>query len=233
MQGLVVRGVAGRRQEYRPIVSALLSSAEPLAVARAFRTHFGLNGLYVADLDAIAGQAPAGSLYRGLLDDGFRLWVDAGLGSGGAHLDVLAAVGVNYLIAGLESLSGPEELSALVGRFSSRRLVFSLDLKNGTPLAGDGWDTQDAWAIAERAVRLGVERVLVLDLARVGINNGLSTWELCERLRAAFPRLEITTGGGIRGPEDLRRARVTGVDCVLVASALHDRKLTRTDIACP
>ena len=57
--GLVVRGVAGRRQEYRPVVSRLTPSSRPIDVAGAFRDHLGLDHLYLADLDAIAGAAPA------------------------------------------------------------------------------------------------------------------------------------------------------------------------------
>src|SRR4051794_31268868 len=77
--GQVVRGVAGRRQDYRPMRSPLIDSSEPLAVSRRFRAVFGLDELYVADLDAIAGQAPSLELLRNLVQDGFRLWLDAGV----------------------------------------------------------------------------------------------------------------------------------------------------------
>ena len=56
-QGQVVRGIAGRREEYRPIVSKLTTSSRPLDVARAFREHFRFDELYVADLDAIVARA--------------------------------------------------------------------------------------------------------------------------------------------------------------------------------
>ena len=79
MGGRVVRGVAGRRLEYRPIVSALCASSNPLDVARAFRARFGLNKLYLADLDAIAGGDPALPIYADLMSDGFHLWIDAGV----------------------------------------------------------------------------------------------------------------------------------------------------------
>ena len=92
--GQVVRGVAGRRKEYRPIVSRIVSSAEPLAVARAFREQFGLRELYVADLDAIAGGPPDQATLVDLLDDGFQLWVDAGVGPSGNTLKALAVMGV-------------------------------------------------------------------------------------------------------------------------------------------
>src|SRR5437868_13104425 len=66
MGGQVVRGVAGRREAYRPMVSTLTDSSDPLAVACAFRKRFGFEELYLADLDAIAGGEPASALYKQL-----------------------------------------------------------------------------------------------------------------------------------------------------------------------
>ena len=39
----------------------------------------------------------------------------------------------------------------------------------------------------------------------------------------------MIAGGGVRGPEDLRLLRQCGVGTALIASALHDGRLTRTD----
>src|SRR5262245_9658046 len=44
-------------------------------------------------------------------------------------------------------------------------------------------------------------------------------------------RVEVVAGGGVRGPVGVRRLRTCGVCAVLVASALHDGRLTRTDLA--
>src|SRR5215471_6879371 len=77
--GIVVRGVAGRRSEYRPLVSRLTHSTDPLAVATAIREHHGWTVFYLADLDAIGGREPAFGDYRRLHAAGFRLWVDAGV----------------------------------------------------------------------------------------------------------------------------------------------------------
>src|SRR5215470_8940340 len=79
MNGQIVRGVAGRREEYRPIVSKLIDSAEPLAVARAFRDQFGFTEFYLADLDAIQSGQAALDVYRCLQAEEFRLWIDAGI----------------------------------------------------------------------------------------------------------------------------------------------------------
>ena len=227
LAGQVVRGVAGRRQEYRPVVSRLTPSSRPLDVARAFREHFGLAELYLADLDAIAGAEPAWAAYAALRADGFRLWVDAGVREPG-RAGKLAAAEVEQIILGLETVAGPAVLAAAVTRWSRERVVFSLDLKGGVPL-GDrsGWGRSNAEAVAAEAVAAGVGGLIVLDLARVGGGGGTGTEELCARLVAAHPQVAVIAGGGVRDAADLRRLRDCGVGAVLVASALHDGRLSR------
>ena len=109
MGGRVVRGVAGRRAEYRPVVSRLTASPEPLAVARAFRQEFGLTELYVADLDAVAGGEPAFALYDLWAADGFQLWIDAGV-RGMERARRVAEAGAEAVVVGLETVSGPDVL---------------------------------------------------------------------------------------------------------------------------
>src|SRR5437764_1128007 len=102
MHGQVVRGVAGRRSDYRPWPSPLAGSTDPVAVARAFRDHFGAKQLYLADLDAIAGRPPAVGLFAALGDLGFDVAVDAGLRDSDDGPPLLAA-GAATLVAGLET----------------------------------------------------------------------------------------------------------------------------------
>jgi phosphoribosylformimino-5-aminoimidazole carboxamide ribotide isomerase len=220
MGGVVVRGIGGRRSEYRPIVSRLIPSSQPLGVAEAFRELLDLNELYIADLDAIAGKPPALELFCTLRDRGFSLWVDAGLRFA-VDAKPLLDVGVERIIAGLETLAGPDELDAL-----GDCAVFSLDLKAGRPL---GWG-DDSWQVASTVIERGVRRLLVLDLAQVGEGRGTGTELLCKRLTSTYPKLELTAGGGVRGIDDLHRLRDCGVSAVLVASTLHDGRLTRAEI---
>ena len=230
MQGLVVRGVGGRRHEYKPISSTIVSSSEPLAVARAIRDHFGLSEFYFADLDAIGGAEPLVDTYLALQTDGFTLMVDAGLRTA-AHAAPLEKAGIARIVAGLETLAGHEELKVLVRNLGSSRVVFSLDLKEGKPLtSSSGWGSNDPYDVAVKALEHGVKRLLTLDLSRVGSDMGTNTGELCSRLRRGHRELEILTGGGVRGRDDLRRLEQCGVDAVLVSSALHDGRLQRDDL---
>jgi len=227
MHGQVVRGVAGRREEYRPITSTLTNSAEPVAVARAFRDRFGFTALYLADLDAIAGAEPASAIYELLQKDGFQLWVDAGVRTAVDALR-LRARGVNTVVVGLETVDGPQSVCAICREVGDGDLVFSLDLQNGRPLGNTiAWGADDAWSIAQRAIGEGVTRILVLDLARVGVGEGVGTEAICSRFRREYTHLEITAGGGVRGPKDVETLHAAGADQVLVASALHDGRLTR------
>jgi phosphoribosylformimino-5-aminoimidazole carboxamide ribotide isomerase len=230
MNGVVVRAVAGRRSEYRPLVSRLTSSCRPVEVASALHAYFGCTEFYVADLDAIAGENFAGAALACLRARGFRLWLDSGV------VDDLSAIavaqqGVERVVVGLETVAGPSAVGWIADGLGER-VVFSLDLREGRPMGNvEKWRTADPFGIAEQAIELGVRRVLVLDLSRVGVGEGTGTESLCARLAATFPQVEISTGGGIRGIEDVRRQRDVGVRNVLVASALHDGRLTPADVA--
>jgi phosphoribosylformimino-5-aminoimidazole carboxamide ribotide isomerase len=230
MGGRVVRGVAGRRQEYRPVVSRLTASCRPADVAAAFRDHFGLSELYLADLDAIASAAPALDAYAALRAAGFCVWVDAGVHQA-ADAVRLCEAGVDTIVVGLETVAGPSALTQAVQALGER-VVFSLDLREGVPLGElSGWESREAISVARQAVRLGVRRVLVLDLARVGVGGGVAGRRLCRSLAAEYPEVELSAGGGVRGRADLEGLRDDGVRAVLVASALHDGGLSRADLA--
>jgi phosphoribosylformimino-5-aminoimidazole carboxamide ribotide isomerase len=230
MNGQVVRGVGGRRQEYRPIISTLTSSHAPLDVACAFRARFQLRELYVADLDAIAGAEPAWATYKGLHSEGFRLWVDAGIRHA-VQAQTLADAGIEGVVAGLETLAGPNDLAQMVQRLGER-IIFSLDLRDGVPLGNpDEWTNRDAWTIATQALELGVRRLLVLDLASVGGSLGSVAAYLGTAVAIAYPEVEVSLGGGIRARSDVLRLSDSGVQAVLLASALHDGVLSAADLA--
>jgi phosphoribosylformimino-5-aminoimidazole carboxamide ribotide isomerase len=229
LRGQVVHGIAGRRRDYRPIRSILTPAVDPLAIAQVFRDHFGLTRLYLADLDAIAGEAPSLSLYTALQTLGFSLLIDAGMRTA-VDAGPLLDAGIAGLVAGLETLASPEALAELVEVSGPEQLVFSLDLKDGQPLAAATWPAGDAGAIARAAIALGVRRILVLDLARVGTDDGPGTENICRQIKQSWPEVEVLAGGGVRGLHDLERLRRAGVDGVLVASALHDGRLRREDL---
>ena len=211
LNGIVVRGFGGRRSEYRPIVSRLTSSTDPVEVARVLIDNFNPAELYLADLDALAGAEPAVEMYRTITTLGVQLWVDAGIRDcRGAQL--IADAGCD-VVAGLETVPGPNDLKGIVEAVGADRVVFSLDLRDGVPLRV--WDWRTAFAF-------GITRLIVLDLARVGGGAGTGTDDLCRQIASAYPHVEVIVGGGVAGPDELLRLDACGVCGALVASALHD-----------
>ena len=222
LNGIVVRGVGGRRDEYRPVKSVLTSSIEPLDVARAFRKKLGLTTLYVADLNGILHQRPNIDVVLQLAADGFEMWVDGGVRSLGEVSRLLSA-GAVKVIVGLESLPDVRLLVALVGEFGAERIVFSLDLKAGQPLLGDArWPAASPLDIAHSVIAAGFTQLIVLDLASVGELRGPSTLDLCRSIRQFAPNIRLTTGGGVRHADDLVPLSAAGIDSILLATSLHN-----------
>src|SRR6185295_19673968 len=76
----------------------------------------------------------------------------------------------NGVVAGLESLPSADVLAAALSEVGPERLIFSLDLQQGAPLVrAPQWQGLSAEQVARAAIELGVRRVIVLDLAAVGM----------------------------------------------------------------
>ncbi|VAX41787.1 hypothetical protein MNBD_PLANCTO02-73 [hydrothermal vent metagenome] len=230
LKSVVVRGVAGKRGSYQPVESCLSASTTPLDIAIAFREQLGLNTIYIADLDAILHQQPNLQIISQLSEAGFETIVDAGLQEL-TQAETLLQAGATTLIAGLETIPSPQFLQSLSKTFGKDRVIFSLDLFAGSPMGKTNqWQKDDPFSIGCEAVAMGIERIILLDLKQVGVNEGMSTLPLCEKLLKRFPYLNIITGGGVRSIDDLQPLVNVGVSGLLIASALHNGTITKTDI---
>ncbi len=238
--GQVVRGLGGQRELYRPIQSTIAADAQPASIARAFVEHFGLKTAYVADLDAImspAGHQPLNTeAYQQIAAAGLSFWLDAGIGTpeGARQVrDELAPrnISIDYVI-GLETLAAERDLAGIAAELGRERMIFSLDMKQGALLTHvPRWADADPASVVMNVLAAGISRIIVLDLADVGMQAGTNTLDLCRRLRREFGgAIQLVAGGGVRGRDDLAHLADAGCDSALVASALHDRRLTASDI---
>jgi len=233
MGGLVVRAVAGRREDYRPVRSTLTQSTEPLAVARALLEATGAGDLYVADLGAITGTDRSGGVVRMLAERcECRLYADLGIRTVADFRSIPRLKNV-VPVLGCETLAGPDVGLAAGFDFLSD-WAFSTDLYRGR-LLGDwsAWgdfgvrSDGDVWEMAAVAVmNMAAGSLIVLDLADVGTMSGPGTEYWCRKIKATLPEVEIISGGGVRSWDDIDRLGEAGADAVLVASALHDGTIT-------
>jgi phosphoribosylformimino-5-aminoimidazole carboxamide ribotide isomerase len=205
---------------------------------RAFRARLGALACYVADLDAIQGGTVQRGTLRELaqLETGFAgaIMVDAGAHTPASAFEVLAT-GASQVVIGLETLRGFRDLRDIVQVMGHGRVVFSLDLRMGSPIMHPAmYDAEgalpDAVSLASQAVDAGARSIVVLDLARIGTGCGTDLG-LIEALRKRFPGIELMVGGGVLARRDLDRMRDAGCDGALVASAIHAGTITAADLA--
>ena len=228
-QAVLARG--GRRDTYAPVRSRLVAGAaasDPLVLARAYRDLLDCDEWYVADLDALAGGVAQRALVRALAALRGRLLVDAAVTTPERARE-LVADGAARVVVGLETLPSFDALALVARAIGSPRVAFSLDLRDGAPVAKAPLSGAPL-ELARAAVAAGAGAVIVLDLARVGSGRGVDS-ALLEALRRAHPHVELLAGGGIGTARDLERLVDAGLDGALVATALHDGRIKRGDVA--
>lgn len=217
-KGSAVRAIAGRRDDYLRLVSPLARTSAPIDVAEGLMSLYAFQALYIADLDAIEGRGDnCGSIREiGERFPHLSLWVDAGFRRPGAARGWLELENVTAVF-GSETLGSTAALETLAG---DARAILSLDFRGDVLLGPDGLLSAPA---------LWPRRVIVMTLDRVGAGRGPDLERLRAIGRIAAGRAVIAAGG-VRGPDDLVALAAAGADGALVASALHDGKLTAADL---
>lgn len=246
MDGIVVRAIGGRRDEYRPLVSQLTDSTNPVEVAKALLDATGAAELYVADLDAIRNPTVDRRLAATLADafPKIQLWVDPGIRTKADVANVPVWKRVSPipifgwrrrnnlgLVVGSETISGPET-ALFAGAEFAPDVVFSIDLFEGRWLGHwEPWreyglnEHSDIIAIAEVGLHTTGGNLLILDLAQVGTGRGTGTEHWIALAKRRFDVPKVMAGGGVRDGDDVKRLEDAGADAVLVASALHEGRL--------
>jgi phosphoribosylformimino-5-aminoimidazole carboxamide ribotide isomerase len=224
LNSVVVHGVGGKREKYYPVKSVLCASCDPVNVASTFRS-LGFDELYVADLDAILNNKASFSLYKQVkAATDVNLMVDAGISDLEKARKVLENE-VSKIIIGTETLEKLDFVKEAVKLFGKNRVIVSLDLKGGKVVSrGSYIKKKSPVELAKIFQMMNVAQIIVLDLARVGMNKGLGLKIVKEILEQT--RVEVLTGGGVRDITDLELLRSMGVSGVLIATALHNGRLT-------
>lgn len=219
MGGQVVHARRGERGAYQPIHSPLVEGARPQAVADALLALAPFRRLYVADLDAIRGTGGHDTVIAEIAEayPELEIWVDRGETDPDA-LGRRARAGPGVSVIGSESFKDPQALRSACGASGG---VLSLDHDANGPIGpADSHGDSSFWP----------DRVIVMTLARVGADAGPDISRLRDVLGRAGDR-RVYAAGGVRGAHDLAALSALGVAGALVASALHDGRLSREALA--
>jgi uncharacterized protein related to proFAR isomerase len=242
MGGHVVHARRGQRDAYLPIETPLVRGSDPVDVARAVLAQCSTDAdsaspspptLYVADLDALTGQALQRSSLERLVRalPGVTLWIDGGFDSAASARttrDSFSSTGES-----LHSATGAARVRTVLASESLRdtrglddwsrgdAAILSLDSRVGTAMDPSGVGSlPECWPAT----------VIVMTLERVGSDAGpdfdtLRRWrDRSSGAGGASSRCWVGAGG-LRSMDDLAHAAQAGADAWLVASALHDGRL--------
>ena len=218
--GLVVHAIGGDRAAYSPIASPFGAADDPVAVARSLLATTGSPDLYVADLDAIAGNGNHFELVRGLSYalPHATLWIDAGF-SDMADCAFWLPLGAT-LVIGSESLLAVDDWRDIHGAFGDS-VVLSLDYgtdgsRGPEPLFSD----PALWPL----------RLIAMDLTRVGTDTGPNV-ELLKSVLDVASGSAVYAAGGVRNARDLAAIAALNAQGAVIATALHSRAITQNEIA--
>jgi phosphoribosylformimino-5-aminoimidazole carboxamide ribotide isomerase len=216
--GVVVRARMGQRDQYRPIETPLSPTSDPVDVVRGLLSVSAFRTLYVADLDAIERKGDAKTALARVRSafPQLDIWVDNGLADADAARAFLEQ-GADHLVLGSEAQTDHMLVESLR---NDRRVILSLDFR------GDAFIGPPS-LLATPAI--WPRRVIVMTLARVGSAAGPDLERLAAIHKISENR-QVYAAGGIRHAGDLATLKRSGIAGALIASSLHDGRLTRADI---
>jgi len=217
MGGLVVHARLGDRAHYRPIRSWLCESARVEHVVAGLLDLFAFKRLYIADLDALRGRPGQLSALDAVrrIAPGLPLWIDAGIRD---SRDLLAIAERGTPVLASETLTVAVAEPMLAGPATA---VLSIDYRGEQFLGEPEWlERSKGWPT----------QVIAMNLARVGSDLGPDLDRIAA-LRQLAPHARLYAAGGVRDAADLCACRKAGAAGALVASALHDGRIQRADLA--
>ena len=228
LNSIAVHGIQGKRKNYHPLNSLLCASVDPLIIAKTFES-FGFEYLYLADLDAIMGKSPNLEKYRLITKNtNLHLMVDAGIADVSRAKDVLNT-GVKRIVIGSETLKSLDFVSQAARALGKDVIIVSIDLKHGRILSSSkDIASMDVISFLEQLIRIGVDQIILLDLDRVGTQQGINFSFLKKLLRKSEAR--IIVGGGIKNLFELEKLENLGISGALVATVLHNGKVTINEL---
>lgn len=209
--GQMVHAVAGQRRDYRPFSDNTYHSLVDLVSS--FVHRYPIKKIYIADLDAIEQQGNHTESIVQLYTT-FPLltfWIDQGVPPISVLQDGLEN---GQYVIGSETNISPAELSRIVQLRDD--VILSLDFRR-TRFIGD--------QAVLKSTELWPEQVIVMSLAHVGLTQG-PDYALIETIKMRASNRKIYVAGGVRDSDDLRRLSDLGVAGVLVATALHNQRIT-------
>jgi len=213
----VVHAVKGQRMLYQPLHSPLASSSNPFIVINCLLDLARFTCFYIADLDAIMTRCTGHiELLIAILEKypDIAFWIDRGY----PIIPELAQYPNFTPVIGSESLH-KSQLSVLPKQENA--WILSLDHGLKGRLGPDAlFENPGYWP----------KSIIVMTLAKVGSGTG-PDFQKIQHYQKISPHKQFIAAGGIRNIKDIRNLEKKGIRKVLLASALHNGAIGKSEIA--
>lgn len=198
MDGLVVHGKSGNRDEYAPLTWGLSPSAEPHSYLAVMKPKY----LYAADLDRIGFCGDHTETILRLAGTVTEMYVDRG-----------TEIPEEYLPSPIKTIVGTETIDAPYEEFNGGFL--SVDIKDGAVIPSGS----EPAAFLSEVADTPFEGFILLNISSVGTECGIDA-EFASAMRAVTKK-PLFYGGGVRSIADLETLRDAGFDGAIVSTAVH------------
>ena len=213
-QGIAVHAIQGNREKYQALESELVASSDPEAICHSLMQYEQIQQIYVADLDAIMGNDHQHALIHRLIQDHTDLviWLDSGRSFYTDHYTESDRV---QQILGTEMQFSLNDLQTYVQQ--KPRTILSLDFDHQGFMGDERiLEHPEVWP----------EHVILMDLTRVGSHAGPDNAKVQQIQEQLSPQQQLYVAGGIRDEKDLEILKQRQIAGVLLASALHTKKIS-------
>jgi phosphoribosylformimino-5-aminoimidazole carboxamide ribotide isomerase len=215
MQGQVVHAQYGNRSHYQPLQSKLCRGSEPLSMVAALLELYPFQTLYIADLDAIQDRGNQQALIETISQQfpTLTIWLDCGNSPISAQTPNIKPV------LGSESIKTMQDYQNLSANFKEN-YVLSLDFNaQGALGIADLHDSAESWP----------NEVICMTLNMVGSQQGIDL-KILNSLKLLNKTSKIYAAGGVRNIHDIQQLKKLGIAGALVATALHEQKITPSEL---
>ncbi len=216
-----VHAKKGERTKYKPLKSYLFQSSNPVEIIRILRKKYNFELFYIADLDSIMKKAPNFQILKEILKISN---IDFILDPGIVDLEDISnflRFRIKNLILGLETIKNFKTISQSLQILNQNNIIISIDMYNGQILSNaKDIKTQSPIKLIKKFESLGIKKIILLDLFRVGQKIG-GIPQLYLDILHNFNG-DVYVGGGIKNYIDILNIREQNFSGVLIATALYD-----------
>ena len=197
----------------------------PVEVALKWKTA-GAKWLHIIDLDgARQGKVKNLEAARKIKDaTDLKLQMGGGIRDFPTLARVLDA-GIDRAILGTRVIEDFDFLKRASSKYK-QRLIVSLDFEKGGRILKDGWqkDTQhDLFGFASRLKQAGIQRIIITDVSRDGMLEGINRKLIKSILKNTG--LDLIVAGGVTMIEDIISLKELGVWGAIIGKALYESKI--------